>query len=288
MIETSPGKLYNESGKINMSKYIIFFSIGLSLSGLLGVGYGILSHVNPLIYLNFLLLGFVILVGSVINGFIIPSMESRNALARYLYVIVAAMFLFYNAWAGTVGFENGRVSVWDAFTFQLSMTDIVDFAGNQNMSIGKFGRDGVDVGGMLGIFYLIEMLILIFAPLYFSSKSKAYFCEKCEKNYASKTAYFTMSKFDGFSKREEGDLMEIADEAILGSKGIPQLRAGVKLVQFDFHMCKSCASGLADVEFGLTVPNDKNVNEYQKEKTIIKGLYLNQKTTEFMDSRFEK
>lgn len=288
MMDTSPGKIYKESGKVNMSKYIIYFVIGLILHGLLGIGYGFLSHANPLIYLNFLLLGLVVVLVAVINRIIIPSMESRNSMVKYAYIIIAAFFLFYNAWAGTIGFESSRASVWDAFSLQLSMADILDFAGQQNMSIGKFGRDGFDIGGMLGIFYLIEMLILIFAPVYFASQSTEYFCEKCQQNYVSKTAYFTKSKFDDFSKKEEGDLMEVAEEAILDSRGIPQLRAGVNLVQFDFYICRSCSSGVADVEFGKAVPNDKNVNEYKKEKTISKGLYLNQKTTEFMDSRFEK
>ena len=55
MFDSQAGQIYKESGKVNIVKYLIALIISLGLSGLLGVGYGFLSHMNPLIYLNIIL-----------------------------------------------------------------------------------------------------------------------------------------------------------------------------------------------------------------------------------------
>lgn len=284
MTENNPGQLYKESGKINTPNYIIYFIIGVGLQGLLGIGYGFLSHINPLIYLNFLILGGAIAITAAINGIIIPAMKVRNSFAKYLYIILGGSFLLYNAWAGVIGSDLYYMSPMDGFMFKLSITDIIDFASQQNMSIGKFGRDGMEMGALLGICYLIEMLILIFVPVFIASWSREYYCESCEQNYDTKMAYFTRTTFESFMNKNQGDLMELAEEGILSS--VNQLRPNVQLVEFNFHICKGCSKGIADAEFGITKLNDKKVSEYQKKSTELKGLYLNQKTSDFINSKF--
>src|SRR5690349_14472642 len=57
-----PGTYYEPSGFFSASKAIIYTAVGCVVAIFVGWLYAVISHVNPLIYLNFLLLIGAILV----------------------------------------------------------------------------------------------------------------------------------------------------------------------------------------------------------------------------------
>jgi hypothetical protein len=83
------GTKYTESGKLDILRFFLFLIIGYLISGLTGIGYGLLSELNPFIYLNFILL--------LISGALVVIAVSLFRIAgklrnRFVAIILALFF----------------------------------------------------------------------------------------------------------------------------------------------------------------------------------------------------
>jgi hypothetical protein len=275
MFENNAGQLYEQSGKVNIIKYLIALVISLGLSGLLGIGYGFLSHLNPFIYLNIVLLIGVFFLSMLALGITTSMAASRNKIATVIFGVISSVFLLYNAWIGTVSSETSHIGLWDGFTFGVSFDYLMYYASHQQMSIGRLGRSGSDFGeGMMMVLYVVEAVVIIGAPVYMLTSTKDYYCEPCGNAFDSDEKYFIN---DGvvLSKIESGNLTGLSDSTQVMDTQFSTIPVGSKLLKVDAHQCEKCKSAIVDVELGITSINKESYS-FDKKEVITSGLYINE------------
>ena len=275
MFENNAGQIYQQSGKINFVKYLLALIVSLGLSCLLGVGFGLLSHINPLVYFNVLLLIGVFFLTMFIFGITMAMAASRNKIATIVFGGISASFLLYNAWVGTISAEISTVGLWDGFSFGVSFENIMYFASHQQMSIGRFGSSGADFGeGVMLVIYLIEAIIILLGPVYMLTSTKDYYCEPCRNTFESCETYFINDNVM-LSRIDSGDITELSESKQLSDTQISTVPVGSKLIKIDGHQCEKCKSTIIDMELGITSLYKESFS-FNKKETLTSGLYINE------------
>lgn len=267
----TPGTKYTESGKLDFLRLLLFLVIGYILSALIGIGYGLLSDLNPFIYLNFILLGISAFAVIFAAGLFRVSGKLRN---RYLLVILVVFFGFvciYNAWSAI--YAGPDQSVFGGLYFQRSFSEIIQLVSLRELNIGKFGRDGDDLGTQItSIIYIIEFLILTVAPAIFLGKNPSYYCEDCDKPMTDKELYFGLTAEQSEAIQSEvksGKLKGLFELTAYENK---KLSLSLKYIHCSSHECPDCNKLVYSADFGIAKVEKENVS-FKKQESLAVNLF---------------
>lgn len=165
---------YNHSGKFNPAGLVMMLSAALVVGPLLGVVYGFIVAVNPLVYVNFL----ATLFGGALTGMAVGKL-AKPGRVRSLGVCafagaVAGLGFQYTQWWATLQFYDADV----ALTQPLLMWTLI----GELAEAGPWSLMGIELGSTgFAILWCIEGLILIAAPtLLAMAEGSTPYCERCD------------------------------------------------------------------------------------------------------------
>ena len=266
-----PGSKYTESGKLVLLPFLLFLVIGYLLSALLGVGYGLLSDLNPFIYLNFILLGVsVLIVVFAINLFKTVG-KLRN---RYVSMLLAAFFGFvciYNAWSAI--YAGSGQSVFGGLYFQHSFSELTEIVSLRNLSIGRLGRNGDGLGSEItSLIYAVEFLILVIAPAWFAVKDPSYYCEDCDKAMQESEHYFGFTDEQSEAIQTQVKAGKLKELHSFTSYPDKSLNLSLKYIHYTDHQCPECNKLVYSAVLG-TAKMDKENTEFKKQHPLAVTLF---------------
>ena len=271
LINQIPGTNYTESGKIDIARFFLFLVIGYLISGLIGIGYGLLSDLNPWIYLNFILLGITGIVVVFAASLFRMAGKLRN---RYVAMLLAAFFGFvciYNAWSAI--YAAGDESVFGGLYFQHSLSELTRQVSERVLSIGKFGRDGAGLGTtMTSIIYIIEFLILTIVPAWYIVKDPTYYCEDCDKPMNETEYFFGLTEEQSKSMEpgvKSGKLKELFE---LKSYEEKKLDLSLKYIQCTSNECPECGTLVYSADLG-GAKMEKEDTTFKKQESWVKNVF---------------
>lgn len=271
LINQIPGSKYAESGKIDFARFFLFLILGYVLSALAGVGYGLLSNLNPWIYLNFILLGIAVLVVILAASLFRMAGKLRN---RYVAMILAAFFGFvciYNAWSAIYAF--GDQSVFGGMYFQHSFSELTQQVSSRVLSIGKFGRNGAGLGTTItSLIYVIEFLILTVIPAWYLVKDPTYYCEDCDKPMTETEFFFGIPEEQVASVEsgvKSGKLKELFALTAYPEK---KLELDLKYIHCTSNECPECSTLVYSADLG-TAKMEKEDTSFKKSESLMKNVF---------------
>ncbi len=272
-----PGSKYKESGKVNVLYFLLFLIIGYLISSLVGIGYGLLSDLNPIIYLNFILL--IVAAGGVILSVILFKIAGklRN---RYIAVLLAIFYGFvcmYNAWSAI--YTPSGQSVFGGMIFRYPVSEIVQLVSLRDLNISRLGRGGAGLGTTItSLIYLVEFLVVILFPAIFIGKDPSYYCEECDKSMNETADAF----YYGFNPEQlpnlvsdvkKGKLKEMIDLVTYPEK---KLSMNLKYIRSTIHECPDCKKLIYSATLG-EAKMAKDKTEFKKETSLAVNLYGSRK-----------
>lgn len=182
------GDLYRESGKVNIGKFVVYNVFAIAVAIIIGYLYALIASINPIIYLNFLLLVGVFFLLIVILTAIQSAAQCRNK----KWMTIAAFLICFSGWYAnwaTLLADGGFTEMlsllqngWDVIGFAIS------YAGGHKISIGRFGQSGLPMPDIiLVLVYFIEFGVFMI-PVYVTNRSSYYYCENCKQSYTTRIA----------------------------------------------------------------------------------------------------
>lgn len=263
------GDVYKSSGKVNWGKFIPAFLIGSIVCMFLGMMYGFLVNINPLIYVNFLILFGAMVVVFFVSVFIWRLGESRNKIINFFSGIIMGFMGVTAAWfslmPGTGWLEVLNVSeVW-GFAF--------NYAERNSFSVGKFGRSGVEFsGGLLYALYLVEFLAFL-APALVSLFKTDVYCERCN------TRTGTIEYSTPYTKELKEELVAVKDgrfNKVLGEmtpNGVTGFPAGTTVLKIEDNICSVCKDfRVLRIEEGVINKDEKGNKDFKKRVLIVNNI----------------
>ncbi len=286
------GEKYNPSGKFDIARTAIGLVAGILGAMVIGYVYGIITDVDPLIYLNLLVLVGTVIVLVAFTGFIRHFGSSRN---RIVNIIVAAV-LCYAAWYAQwvyfiVGFNLDAGAIANIFIGLVNPVNVINiplrYSEIRTISIGHFGSGGAPITGTgLLVIYFIEFIAFM-SPVYFASVAKEYYCESCNNFYAKAELWSAeVSRFnDEFSRSPAGSygfLSGFAMSPAYSQLGLDPSQSP-ELLKAEYHYCEACnQNDIIDLSTTVLKYNNKKKEELSGEKTLIQSMYVDQRTSKAM------
>lgn len=187
--------LYQESGKINLSRQIFTYIILISFLLYISYVYCVITIVLPIIYLNVLItLGFGILIGT-ISRVSIRFSHNRSKKSRFLLAIILPLLATILQWA-----------VYLTYLILNEIPSFYEFLGKLHLILlphnffsiiaevyehGTWGFFGATINGLpLLLIWLVEMGITIAIPLLFMKDLKpSAYSETQQKWYTKHTLF---------------------------------------------------------------------------------------------------
>ncbi|HLP13644.1 MAG TPA: hypothetical protein VK177_17055 [Flavobacteriales bacterium] len=300
-----PGTTYKSSNKFHKGLSVLGLLTGVSIAIVIGLLYGAISMVNPIIYINFLLLIFAVL-GIVFTGTLSKRIgKSRNLTVDLITVFIIGFVGWYSSWVFFYA-DQKSVAYFDAW---LRFGDVLEYALNYSafhrMSVGRFSSGIPMPSEVMFLFYVIEFVAFL-VPVYMARKVHltSYFCEGCntsnsavtyygERNKAYENAYLALAKGDAsyFAEAQlepkfetirnnqfSGEFATLND--IQAQKAKPLLRATdpVGAYRLEFSNCKKCKNNpIIDLYNGIIKVNDKDEVEFAGESDLVRATYIDDK-----------
>lgn len=276
-----PGTLYKSSNKLNAVMIVPALLAGLAIALLTGYLYGLISHYNPFIYVNVLVLvgalGGVILSGSVTKTIA----KSRN---RFFDLVVMAL-LGYVAWHASWAYMLGNLTHKGFFAALPEFGNVIDFAvlyaKHNNMSVSRMGTHGIEIPqAAIAAIYIIEFATF-FVPLFVPQSliGIQYFCEHCGKHCTAKT-YYSL-KPDAFEKEtnmaRNGNLgfMRSLDLTTEEKTIKAQAADGQEILQANISNCDKCGdSAIVDLYSRKVKSDKKGKKELKSKKPLVRKTYF--------------
>jgi hypothetical protein len=289
------GEKYVPTNKFNFLYWSLAMVFGFFIT--IGVGrlYAIISFINPIIYLNFLVLGGTVIVMVAIITGINSIGQSRNKRLNNITSFIICATTWLAQWAHLQAASSDQ-GFWARF---FNISGVIDFAltfgdHREKMRISRMGSGGFDLDpGMLFFCYLAEFIAFM-APIYLMAKTKSYYCEDCQNEYSTITGY--MPNNDILQQHTEqlakGDLNFLQntifhkklDTLLLD----PKLKPGIGLVEF--HYCKKCnANAIANVKSGILKSGDKkNSRQMGDVQVLLEDTYITNESNKILATNIDR
>jgi hypothetical protein len=266
-----PGSKYTESGKIDILRFILFLVIGYLISSLAGIGYGLLSDLNPIIYLNFILLGIALFAVILAVTLFRMSGKLRN---RYVAIVLSLFFgvvCIYNAW--TAVYTGPGESVFDGIYFNRSIPVLIELISFRSLNIGHFGTDGAGLGtGITSVIYAVELLILVLVPAIYIGKDPSYYCEECAQSMKETEHFFGFNPDESPTLQSDvkaGKLKNLFEHTAYAQK---ELKMGLKYIHCTINECPECQQLVYSADLG-NPDMEKNKMAFKKEASLAVNLF---------------
>jgi len=274
-----PGEKYVASNKFNT----LYWSVALLIAFFVAVGigrlYALISLVNPIIYLNFLVLaGAVILLG-VVASLVKLISKSRNKTLNLLTSVFICIVAWLAHWAHIANGESHRGFWVSLANFPHLLGFAADFAESRNMGIGRLGRNTTSISpAILFLGYCVEA-VAFFAPVYFIFKTKDYYCEDCNNEYSTLTAYIDNNDklYQHASDLDRGDLRFLKNVIFHRSIDTLDLDAREKpgIGSIELNYCNKCnQNAIVNIKSGVLKQDEKARRSMGSEDTLLEDTYI--------------
>ena len=282
----TPGTIHTTSKAFDPTRSLIVFVICVALAALSGFLYAFISRINPIVYLNLLLLageiGLLILIAWVVKIF----GESRNFLVDLLLCFAICIVAWLANWAYYMTLETGS----GFFANLLKPVATVDFAisysDTNTIYIGNIASGNSYSGPTLKVIYLAEFVAFML-PFCFTSKKRkaAFYCKKC------KNAYTTVPFFTEEANRFNAEyaVTEKGDYSFLSTFNITRMMQNLsddpgskpEIIKANYHYCTQCNdNSIVDFSVATLQLNSENKREFVNEKQIVSGMCIDEVTNQ--------
>ena len=284
------GGQYVPSNKFNALSFgiaiVVAFFLAIGISRL----YALISLVNPIIYLNFLVLAGAVILLVFLTMLVKMVAKSRNSFLN----ITACIFICLTAWLANwahMAREEFGGSFW---SYLANVPGVLEFAVNvsasKEMAIGRLGGSSSSVHpAIMFICYVVECGAF-FAPVYVLTKSKDYYCEDCDNSYATTTGYIANDTIlhDHPVELLKGDLSFLTDTLIYKSLDTlpldPKQKPGIGVIEF--HHCGKCrTNSIVNINSGVLKYNDKEKREIGDVNDLYKDTYITSESNKLLTSK---
>ncbi len=287
----TPGQAYQSSGKYNLTKVIIYTLIGSALATGLGLLYGLITEVDPFIYLNMLVLFGTILLLGAITVLIRQGSHSRNVGVNFLVCVILCFVAWYAQWAYyyNLQYEHGIFASLGQPGRVLGYA--ANYANNHSITVGRFGHGGLPFsGGVLQLMYVVEFFAFML-PLYFALKVKDYYCEQCSTFYSEVQGYidYNADFNTALNQASGGNYRFIEGTEIKRSMETLQSDPAKKnmVYKIDYHFCPKCGlNSIVEIVSGTLQYDDKGNRELANETTIVADTYVDEQTAKIITNKF--
>jgi hypothetical protein len=283
------GEKYVRSNKFKASSWIIALAAAFFASIGIGRLYAIITLINPIIYLNFLVLVGAVLLLMVVIMLVKSFGKSRNRTVDIVTCLVVCSTAWLAHWAHIESADSSE-GFWSAFADIPRLLGFpILFAGSRNLSVGRFGSRGVGIDpAILTLCYIIEFVAFM-APAYLSLKSKDYYCEDCDNSYQSVTCYLAEDEV----LHQHSDQMKTGDLVFLEGRSLyrnldqlpldPKEKPGIGTIEF--HYCNKCNAGaIVNIKAGILKQGDKKKREVSKENSLVEDTFITDNSRKFIAS----
>ena len=168
-------RYYRPSGRIPFLGTVLMLALGTLSALVLSFVYAVISHYNPIIYLQFFVtLGFGVAMGVSVN-YVGHMMKVRNRFFAILISLVIGSLGLYFSWVWYIYMLAG----WD--TNLLIFNPTVTFSIIQELAEAGVWelRNAKPTGMVLYVFWLIEAAIILVMCFATGSQMETPFCEEC-------------------------------------------------------------------------------------------------------------
>jgi hypothetical protein len=295
----NPGQKYIASQKFKWQPLIISLSIGLVIAIGIGWLYSVISSVNPIIYLNILLLFGAVFLLVLVSFGISTSSKSRNNTVNLFAIGLICITAWLSHWAYALSNQSieNRYSNKEAkgFWHYLSspletISSIGDYASHKNMAISSLrtaGSGGLELSpDILVILYFAEFLIFLL-PAYFSSRQKSYYCEECNTPFLERQGYLVEKNafVDNQTLMEKGDFSFVENYTVYKHLDTIPLDPKLKpeIVHLSMHSCNNCNNAIVNAKATKLKFDENNKRETSfLDNYIIEDTYITMQSKELL------
>jgi hypothetical protein len=286
----TPGTTYTTSKAFNPVRSLIIFVISLVMAAISGSLYAFVSNINPVLFIDFLLLAAEVVLLILITWIAKHIGQSRNFLVDLLLCFGVCVMAWLANWSYYMTMETGSgffanlfrpVAVVD-FAIYYSDTNIIHMSSLRTMTTGGTTYSGA----WLKIIYLAEFVAFML-PFCFMSKERkgGFYCKKCKNAYTS-IPFFTeeANRFNAeYATADKGDYSFLSSFTI--SRIMQNLSddPGSKpsIIKGNYHYCTKCNdNSIVDFSIATLQLNNQNKREFVNEKEIISGMCIDEVTSQ--------
>ncbi len=294
------GTKYKASQKINIKTTLILFFIAVLIAIGIGRLYAIINQINPIVYLNFLVLAGAVLLTAFLSFMVITIGNSRNKTINFLLILLIGIVAWLAQWSHILqntskkytsqGFVNE--SFWSFFLHPLTLIEkIAQFAGERNISLNSvrtYNSRGLELDpSLLTILYFIEFIAFLI-PAFIINRQKNYYCENCQTNFITKKGYIKESEII----EENKEILMTGDLSFLNNyhfyrtlDDIPLDPKDKPLIGFvEMHNCPTCnKNAIVNIKLETLKYNDKNKREVNFfNDYLLEDTYATEQTQSFL------
>lgn len=289
-----PGTRYISSQKFSPLASAVALVITMFVAMGIGRLYALISVVNPLIYLNFILLIIFVFGLALITGLAQQFSRSRNKVIDIVFIIIVCLTAWFSHWAHIQSSETKEGGFFKCLSDPGGVISFIgDFADERNMSIGRGGSNGIEIGpAFLGICYLIEFIAFLI-PVYIIAKQKNFYCEDCNKHYLSATGYTDSDTpfHNNTPMIESGNLGFLEGSTIYKGKQLLPLNPveSPKIGIIELHFCPACGqNSIVDIETATLQFDEKQKLETKTDFKLAENMYINETSNRILLAQLTK
>lgn len=287
----TPGTSYKESGKVNLRIFIFAYLTGALLSSALGYIYAFVININPVVYLNFLLLAGAVLGLIGLSVFTQSVAHSRNTWVNIAIAISFNLLAWYVHWA-TLFSEVTSLEWFGSVSHPAKVISFVfNYSETHSISIGRLGRGGVPFSGaLLDMVYVIEF-IAFQVPVYTIAIYKNYYCETCGEYYDDKLAYIADADTVRYVVLAAGKGDYSMLDKVHFFKDLTELKArvsqGAEVLECQYYYCAKCGqNSIVNISCTLLHHEGYNKKELTKKDEYLSGVYIDDRTNKALLEKF--
>ena len=270
-----------------MSKTIGATFLGIIIASVTGVVYAFITELNPLIYLNCLvLIGLLFGLGYFLKK-LFQYTENRNKVIRLIVGLIICFFSWYAHWCFYFVSYMEDVTFFAAFFNPVETFGFVKlFAEERVITLENSGSSGsgLEISGIfLQIVYLAEFLFFILYPLFIEVKDSKYFSEDNYCFYSSLVKYVENNEdfADAFKKASPGCYGFLSEKDMYNTINDIPLENRAKVVKLDFYYCSEGEdNSILTMTEGIFKINKKKERSFSSNKKLIKDMYVDAGTSE--------
>jgi hypothetical protein len=257
---------YVDSGKFNVVPVLLWTLIGLAVGAALSVAYAFIAHFNPLMYLNFIVLGLMAFALAGVVVAIVKQSKCRNRGVNLIVTFLICLFAWYAGWcailAHVLDVHFLKLFLHPATAFEAMLY----YSDNMEWTVDKT----VVSPTMLKIAYAIE-LIAYFIPMYLVANKKLYYCEFCEGFLGEKDHYIAETSIvdEHLEAIRQGDLAFLEQVQLLDKPD----QTVDEQYKINLHRCEGCGERIFNL-YRLKMKHKKGKKaEIARTTTVVENIY---------------
>jgi ribosomal protein L44E len=283
----TPGTYYKASGRFEPKRLTIFILTGILLAVFTGWLYYILCQINPITFLNFIILGLAMFGAAILSTYIVGRCECRsetlnNAIAALLcYIIWSTQWAFFNL------YWHYGYSFWGGIFNPLTTLKIIIARGNQ-VDIYRFPSGG----GFQYVWYIIELAGFLLAAKWVAD-TKAYYCEDCKRYYTHKHSHLLGPEIENFHLLKEmageDHRYRFLPQLIFVKKLTAVYAERIPVIKVTLHYCPNCQeNNMVSVSSFLQEIDSRNklATTLIKKEPITVTMYITKETANALQRKF--